>query len=146
MILLLTQENILATRSPKFRDLIAEDPQADIISLSEWDEETIHCLLQWIYTGRCSMNEPKKLIEAASYFQLSGLFNECQRVITAMLSDDSVLETVVKAFEHKWDVVLQSCFKLLSEHHDYFRTQSAFQDLPREILLSFISYVCQQKR
>ncbi|XP_065226732.1 speckle-type POZ protein-like [Planococcus citri] len=104
-------KGILAARSPVFERMFREDNgmllenTTNIVEISDFSPEVIEEMLRFIYTGKVEKLEKlvNQLLHATDKYQLEGLMEICEDMLSKQLSKDNVINTLILAYNHNAD-------------------------------------------
>ncbi|XP_023313623.1 protein maternal effect lethal 26-like [Trichogramma pretiosum] len=92
---------MLATASPVFRALFSQDDtflnKIEIVNMKDVSYETAEEMLRFIYTGTIESHEITLIIDllvTAVKYQLEELKNECERILSSLLSPENAVDII----------------------------------------------------
>jgi hypothetical protein len=130
---------ILMARCPYFKAMfhsgLAESKQ-DTIILNEVTYSAFASLIEFLYTGATTTNNPTVLFELAHQYNVESLKEYCQYEIvnslpSVSLNDVIKLLPVIEFYEAK--DVLESCLELMAQHYMTVRDSELFRGLSQEL-------------
>ncbi|XP_013185346.1 TD and POZ domain-containing protein 5 [Amyelois transitella] len=113
-----------------FKDETAES-QRRYLKLSDVSKEDLQCVLEFIYTGTIAEVENCNIfniLQLADQFNLGGLHDLCQYVLTQHLSTDNALETLQYADFYNAGFLKKATLKMIRNNKDIIKS-SMFKEL-----------------
>ena len=133
---------IVAAGSPVFHAMLygnMKESNEKEIELPSVDTETFKALLSFMYTGKIEMDSENcfSILEAARYFGVAVLENNCADFIVALLNNENCCAIASFAYDKKFDALLEKCLTFMYSNAHKVTEELSFNSLPSELLLKF---------
>lgn len=141
---------ILAIRSTYFRSILMtgmkESAQSEI-TLPEVRRDSFIALLRFLYTADDSIVDEENVVdvlETANYFSAERLKCVCELLLKKAVDVESVPYILQVAIRFEAFQLRRVCMEVMLQNFDAVSQTKAFQDLDRELLVSFTSEACRR--
>jgi speckle-type POZ protein len=146
-------KSVLASQSPVFRKMLGTDmkeKRSNCIEISDCYPMVISEMLAFIYTGSAPKIDAlaKELLAVASKYELTCLFNVCQKKLLARISVASIIELLILADLYHASELKKACFSFFHRNSTQVYKTLEWQDFKENLDRAplFIEMVEQQSK
>ncbi|CAG7726643.1 unnamed protein product [Allacma fusca] len=124
-------KTVLAARSRVFKAMFSHtmvESTVNIVKITDFEEETVKSMLEYIYSGRTSVECEKApdLLRISEKYELIALKEECERVIASNLTIENAAEVLVLAHFHNAVKLKAKAIEFIKRNKEKLRSSDAF--------------------
>ncbi|XP_037521121.1 speckle-type POZ protein B [Rhipicephalus sanguineus] len=142
-------KNILAARSPVFRDMFKHTTtEDDNVVIADVEPDVFANILQFVYTGSVPepIEKPDSLLRAADRYHLDRLKAMCELTLISRLSAETASDTLILSHQHDADTLRSRTLNFVYSHIDDVAETSGWStickshvELLEQLLMTFIN-------